>query len=112
MNGVGDYYLLTVRYGNSRHFTVAVNNEDGTPKDMSSENVQMVIYDDSGRITTLTSSAGLTITLGEIAVDIPASVTTALKQRQQPKYEIEFVTTDNNSPCILYGEIKGIGGNG
>lgn len=50
MNGVGDYYLLTVRYGNSRHFTVAVNNDDGTPKDMSSETVQMVVYDDSGQL--------------------------------------------------------------
>ena len=49
MNGVGDYYLLTVRYGNSRHFTVAVNNEDSMLKDMSSETVQMVVYDDSGR---------------------------------------------------------------
>jgi len=76
------------------------------------EIVQMVIYDDSGVITTLTSGSGITVTLGQIAVDIPASLTVSLRARHKPKYEIEFVTTDNNSPCILYGDMQDIGGNG
>lgn len=111
MNGIGNYYLLKVRYGNSRHLNLTVTNADGTEKDMSAETVRMVIYDDSTRIATLTDGDGLTVTLGNIAVAIPATITALLKSKSRPRYEIEFATTDVNSPCLLYGDIEGIGGN-
>jgi hypothetical protein len=110
MTGIGAYYHLKIRNGNSRHFSLDVNNADGTPKDMSSEVVRLVAYHNTKQIFELTQGDGLTVTLGNIAITVSATRGALLKQYDKPKYELEFATDDDNSPCLLYGDIEVVDG--
>lgn len=111
MNGLGSYYPLQIRSGNSRSLNVAVYQADGTtPLDMSAETVQCVFSQNNAPILTLTSGSGLTITLGNIAINLTSAQTALFDNKKAPKYELEFVTSSSNSPCLMYGEVRVLDG--
>jgi hypothetical protein len=111
VNGLGAVYTLQVRKGNSRHFNVAVYESDGTTaKDMSTETIQYVFSQNGRAVFTLTEGDGLTVTLGNIAVTLSSTRTAMLDNTLNPKHELEFITDVNNSPCILYGDVRTVDG--